>query len=106
MDKPVLPLPYRPFYDPRINEALRNLSPASNYGRGIINMWSLDDDISERNFVYKASQVNHHVVHNLCDGEELYIDKETCGNFKIEYRIIDSKHSDSIDGIINVVIEE
>lgn len=106
VDKPELPLPYRPFYDPRINEALRNLSPTSNYGRGIINMWSLDDDISERNFVYKASQVNHHVVHNLCDGEELYIDKETFGNFKIEYRIIDSKHSDSIDGIINVVIEE
>lgn len=106
VDKPELPLPYRPFYDPRINEALRNLTPASNYGRGIINMWSLDDDISERNFVYKASQVNHHVVHNLCDGEELYIDKETCGNFKIEYRIIDSKHIDSIDGVINIVIEE
>lgn len=106
VDKPQLPPPYRPFYDPRLNEALRNLSPASNSRVGYINMWNLDADISKKDFAYKASHVNHHVVHNLCDGGVLYIDKEICGNFKIEYHIIDSKHIDSINGVINVVIEE
>lgn len=106
VDKPQLPSPYRPFYDPRIDEALRNLSPASNPRVGYINMWNLDADISKKDFAYKASHVNHHVVHNLCDGGVLYIDKENCGNFKIEYYIIDSKHIDSINGVINVVIEE
>lgn len=106
VDKPQLPSPYRPFYDPRLNEALRNLSPASNPRVGYINMWNLDADISKKDFAYKASHVNHHVVHNLCDGGVLYIDKENCGNFKIEYYIIDSKHVDSINGVINVVIEE
>lgn len=106
VDKPQLPPPYRPFYDPRLNEAFRNLSPASNSMVGYINMWNLGADISEKDFAYKASHVNHHVVHNLCDGGVLYIDKENCGNFKIEYHIIDSKHKDRIDGVINVVIEE
>ena len=106
VDKPQLPPPYRPFYDPRLNEALRNLSPASNSRVGYINMWNLDADISKKDFAYKASHVNHHVVHNLCDGGVLYIDKENCGNFKIEYHIIDSKHIDSINGVINVVIEK
>ena len=106
VDKPQLPPPYRPFYDPRLNEALRNLSPASNSMVAYINMWNLDADIRKKDFAYKASHVNHHVVHNLCDGGVLYIDKENCGNFKIEYYIIDSKHVDSINGVINVVIEE
>lgn len=106
VDKPQLPSLYRPFYDPRLNEVLQNLSPASNSRVGYINMWDLDADISKKDFAYKASHVNHHVVHNLCDGGVLYIDKENCGNFKIEYHIIDSKHIDSINGVINVVIEE
>lgn len=108
VDKPMVPPAYSPFLDPRLQESMRLLSP-SPYGGNFVKIWNLDDDISKRDFSYITSVVNHHVVHPLESLEEvdgIYIDKETCGNFKIEYRIIDSKHSDSIDGIINVVIEE
>ena len=35
----------------------------------------------------------------------IYVDKMTCGKIQIKYHIIDSKHTDSIDGVINVIVE-
>ena len=108
VDKPMVPPAYSPFTDPRLQESMRLMSPSPSGGNSV-KIWNLDADTSKRDFSYITSAVNHHVVHSLESIEEvdgIYIDKETCGNFKIEYHIIDSKHIDSIDGVINVVIEE
>lgn len=108
VDKPMVPPAYSPFTDPRLQESMRLMSPSPSGGNSV-KIWNLDVDTSKRDFSYITSAVNHHVVHSLESIEEvdgIYIDKVTCGNFKIEYHIIDSKHIDSIDGVINVVIEE
>ena len=105
VDKPMVPPAYSPFLDPRLQESMRLLSP-SPYGGNFVKIWNLDADISKRIFSCITSAVNHHVVHSLEEMDGIYIDKETCGNFQIQYHIIDSKHIDSIDGVINVVIEE
>ena len=105
VDKPMVPPAYSPFTDPRLQESMRLISPSPS-GGNFVKIWNLDADISKRIFSCITSAVNHHVVHSLEEMDGIYIDKETCGNFQIQYRIIDSKHIDSINGVINVVIEE
>ena len=104
IDKPKAPPAYSPFTDPRLNGSMQLMSPAS-YRGNYVKMWDLVADTDKREFSYTTSAVNHHVVHPLEDLEGLYLDIETCGNFQIQYRIIDSKHIDSIGGVINVVVE-
>lgn len=103
VDKPMTPPAYSPFSDPRLQESMRQLSLP--YGGNFIKIWNLDADTDKRDFSFITSAVNHHVVHSLEEMDGIYIDKETCGSFQIQYRIIDSKHIDSINGEINVVIE-
>ena len=103
IDKPMTPPAYSPFFDPRLKESMQLYS--SPHKGNYVKMWNLAADTSKREFTYKTSAVNHHVVHSLEDLDGLYIDKETCGYFQIQYHIIDSKHIDRIDGIINVVVE-
>ena len=105
VDKPMVPPAYSPFTDPRLQESMRLISPSPS-GGNFVKIWNLDDDNNKRDFSYITSAVNHHVVHSLEEMDGIYIDKDTCGNFQIQYRIIDSKHIDSINGVINVVIEE
>ena len=104
IDKPMTPPEYSPFLDPRLNGSMQMMSPSS-YRGNYVRMWNLDADTDKRVFTCITSAVNHHVVHSLKEEESLYIDIETCGNFQIQYHIIDSKHIDSIDGVINVVVE-
>lgn len=104
IDKPLTPPEYSPFLDPRLKESMQLQFPSS-YRGNYVRIWNLDADTDKRDFTYITSAVNHHVVHSLKEAEGLYIDIETCGNFQIQYHIIDSKHIDSIDGVINVVVE-
>lgn len=103
IDKPSTPPPYSPFLDPRLKESFRLSS--SPYGEHYVRLWNLDADMQTRSFSYMATAVNHHVVHILGEEKRLYVDTETCGNFQIKYQIIDSKHPDCINGVINVVVE-
>ena len=80
--------------------------PKSFADHSTFKIWDLNASLETNRFSFITSQVNHHVVQTLSKDEDMiYVDKMTCGKFQIRYHIIDSKHIDSIDGVINVIVE-
>lgn len=110
MDKKKIEI-YRPTAPPKFHSFLapilqEELKPKSFADHSTFKIWDLNASLETNRFSFITSQVNHHVVQTLSKDEDMiYVDKMTCGKFQIKYHIIDSKHIDSIDGVINVIVE-
>lgn len=62
--------------------------------------------IRKKTLLFKVSAVNHSVGVLLSDGNDYYINKSSCGNFEVRYRIVDSKLVKPIEGKIYIDVEE
>lgn len=101
--RPTAPPKFHPLLAPILQEELK---PKSFADHSTFKIWDLNASLETNKFSFITSQVNHHVVQTLSKDEDMiYVDKMTCGKFQIKYHIIDSKHTDSIDGVINVIVE-
>lgn len=100
---PSTPAPYRPFSVSFMNEAFRS-DNQKKYDRFAI--WDFCRPIEQHQLHFKVSAVNHSVGMLLSDGNAYYINKSSCGNFDVKYRIVDSKLIEPIEGKIHVEVEQ
>lgn len=103
MEIPSTPTPYKPFSSIYLNDAFKSNSQILY---DCVDVWNLENPVQHPSIHYSTSSVNHSLCRTLSVDSVYYIDKETCGNFSIKYRIVDSKISRPIEGEIHVVIKE
>lgn len=99
IEKPSTPAPYQPF-----SVSFMRTDNQKRYDR--FEIWNLGNPIEQHQLHFKVSAVNHGVSMLLSDGNDYYINKSSCGNFDVSYRIVDSKLANPLEGKIHVEIEE
>lgn len=71
-----------------------------------IEIWSPDKLLDHHEFKYVSFRLTHMMSHALENKEDIYIDIAQCGNFSINWTIIDSELINSVKGELHVVIKE
>lgn len=68
--------------------------------------WDLEKTLDEKIFNFQEPKLNHcGLFRELEIDDSLYIDINTCGNFEIEWIIVDSKLSNPITGKLHIVVK-
>lgn len=71
-----------------------------------IEIWSAKKTLDHHEFKYFSNRLTHGMCLPLDCKEDIYIDLAQCGNFAIQWVIIDSELIDPVKGELHVVIKE
>ena len=69
-------------------------------------IWDVHKKIDQTEFKYQSAHLLHTMRHLLDGEDDLYIDIVSCGNFNIEWTVIDSELIEPVKGQLHVVIKE
>lgn len=71
-----------------------------------IELWDLRKKLEQSEFKYQSTHLLHNMRHPLEGKDDLYIDIATCGNFTIDWTIIDSELIEPVRGQLHVVVKD
>lgn len=71
-----------------------------------IEIWDARKKLDQSEFKYQSSHLLHTMRHPLEGKNDLYIDIATCGNFTIEWSVIDSELIEPVKGQLHVVVKD
>lgn len=71
-----------------------------------IEIWDARKKLDQSEFKYQSSHLLHTMRQPLDGKDDLYIDIATCGNFTIEWTVIDSELIELVKGQLHVVVKE
>ena len=92
-----------------MQKALRNIQISQDiFGRRQSSdfryCWDLSKPIKNQ-FKRSQNELNHHLTMPLDVGDSIFIDLSQCGNFSVEWFIVDSSVSEPATGKLNITIE-
>lgn len=71
-----------------------------------IEIWDVRKKLEQTEFKFQSAHLLHTMRHPLDGKDDLYIDIATCGNFTIEWTVIDSELIEPVKGQLHVVIKD
>lgn len=88
------------------NESLMNVLNNDHKHTEDIEIWDFRKNLEQSEFKYHSSNLLHNMCHLLEMKDDLYIDIATCGNFTIDWKIIDSELIEPVRGQLHVVVKD
>ncbi len=99
LHKPLKPK-LKPFYHSPI--AIPNID--FGYRPNYEYCWDLEKEIKKRKFSFEIPELNHSMKRTLDIDDSIYVDIRQCGNFDIDWTIIDSSLPKAVMGKLKVII--
>lgn len=92
----------------KVLQVTENIQPLGNYLQrpNYEYCWELSMTLTNNEFSFGESKLNHTLHKSLRIENSLFINTLSCGNFSIDWYIIDSALPKPISGKLNVIIEE
>lgn len=88
------------------NTSLMNVINSDYKSTEDVEIWDVRKKIDQTEFKYQSAHLLHTMRHPLDGKDDLYIDIASCGNFNIEWTVIDSELIEPVKGRLHVVIKE
>ena len=87
------------------NSSLMNIINSEHKNQVIVEMWDKRKFLNCHDFKYHSRNLTHTLRHPLNGKDDLYIDIANCGNFSINWIIVDSNLIEQRQGQLNVVVQ-
>ncbi len=104
--KSVLVPPQKNGLNRKVLQATANIQPLESYLPNYEYCWDLNNRLTNNEFLFDESKLNHTLHKNLNIEDSLFIDTLSCRNFSIDWYIIDSALPKPVEGQLKVIIEE
>lgn len=72
----------------------------------IITLWNIGGYLRKSDLQFRLSELNHNMVQNLTYSDKVYVDVGQCGNFTIDWTIIDSSLPEPVEGQLHVIVKD
>lgn len=88
------------------NTSLMNVLNSDHKTTKDIVIWDARKKLDQSEFKYQTAHLLHTMRQPLDGKDDLYIDIATCGNFNIEWTVIDSELIEPVKGQLHVVVKD
>lgn len=88
------------------NTSLMNVLNNDHKHTEDIEIWDFRKKLEQSEFKYQSSHLLHNMRHPLEGKDDLYIDIATCGNFTIDWTVIDSELIEPARGQLHIVVKD
>ena len=82
------------------------ITPITHKQKEDVVIWDARKKIGQKEFKYQSAHLLHTMRHPLEGKDDIYIDIATCGNFTINWTVIDSELIERVKGQLHVVIKD
>lgn len=89
-----------------LNAHLMGIATITHKQKEDVVIWDARKKLSQKEFKYQSAHLLHTMRYPLQGKDDIYIDIATCGNFTIDWTVIDSELIEPVKGQLHVVIKD